>query len=41
MISDQPLPDTGVVPLLDLTVFGSVFIFGAFEVLMPVLRWDS
>jgi len=40
-ISDQPLPDTGGVPLLGLAVFGSIFIFGAFAVLRPVISRDS
>jgi hypothetical protein len=40
-ISDQPLPNTGGVPLLGLAAFGSIFIFGAFAVLGPVLRRDS
>ncbi len=40
-ISDQPLPNTGGVPLLGLAAFGSIFIFGAFAVLGPVVRWDS
>ena len=40
-ISDQPLPNTGGVPLLGTAVFGSIFIFGAFAVLRPVVRRDS
>jgi hypothetical protein len=40
-ISDQPLPNTGGVPLLGLAAFGSIFLFGAFAVLGPVLRRDS
>lgn len=40
-ISDQPLPDTGGVPLLGSAVFGSIIIFGAFAVLRPVVRRDS
>ena len=40
-ISDQPLPNTGGVPLLGLAAFGSIFIFGAFAVLRPVVRRDS
>ena len=40
-ISDQPLPNTGGVPLLGLAAFGSIFIFGAFAVLGPVVRRDS
>jgi hypothetical protein len=40
-ISDQPLPNTGGVPLLGLVAFGSIFIFGAFAVLRPVVRRDS
>ena len=40
-ISDQPLPNTGGVPLLGLAVFGSIFVFGAFAVLRPVVRRDS
>jgi hypothetical protein len=40
-ISDQPLPNTGGVSLLGTAVFGSIFIFGAFAVLRPVVRRDS
>jgi hypothetical protein len=40
-ISDTPLPNTGGVPLLGLAVFGSIFTFGAFAVLGPVVRRDS
>jgi hypothetical protein len=40
-ISDQPLPNTGGVPLLGTAVFGSIFMFGAFAVLRPVVRRDS
>ena len=40
-ISDQPLPNTGGVPLLGVAAFGSIFIFGAFAVLGPVIRRDS
>jgi hypothetical protein len=40
-ISDQPLPNTGGVPLLGLAAFGSIFIFGAFAVLKPIIRRDS
>jgi hypothetical protein len=39
-ISDQPLPNTGGVPLLGVAAFGSIFIFGAFAVLGPVIRRD-
>jgi hypothetical protein len=40
-ISDQPLPNTGGVPLLGLAVVGCIFIFGALAVLRPVIRRDS
>jgi hypothetical protein len=40
-ISDEPLPNTGGVPLLGLAAFGSILIFGAFAVLWPMVRWDS
>jgi hypothetical protein len=40
-ISDQPLPNTGGLPLLGLAAFGSLFTFGAFAVLRPVVRRDS
>ena len=40
-ISNHPLPNTGGVPLLGLAAFGSIFIFGAFAVLKPVIRRDS
>jgi hypothetical protein len=40
-ISDHPLPNTGGVPLLGLAAFGSIFVFGAFAVLRPVVRRDS
>jgi hypothetical protein len=39
-ISDNPLPNTGGVPLLGLVVFGSIFTFAAFALLRPVLRRD-
>ncbi|HEX5850548.1 MAG TPA: hypothetical protein VFY59_15230 [Rubrobacter sp.] len=39
-ISDEPLPDTGGVSLLGTAVFGSIFVFGAFAVLRPVVRRD-
>jgi len=39
-ISDKPLPNTGGVPLLGLVVFGSIFTFAAFALLLPVLRRD-
>jgi hypothetical protein len=40
-ISNQPLPNTGGVPLLGLAAFGSIFIFGAFAVLGPVVRRED
>jgi hypothetical protein len=37
-ISDQPLPNTGRMPLPALAAFGSIFTFGAFAVLRPMVR---
>jgi hypothetical protein len=40
-ISDEPLPNTGGVPLLGVGFFGFICIYAAFAVLRPVIRWDS
>jgi hypothetical protein len=40
-ISDEPLPNTGGVPLLGLAAFGLMFTFAAFALLRPVIRRDS
>jgi len=40
-ISDEPLPDTGGVPLLGVGFFGLIFISAAFALLRPVMRRDS
>jgi hypothetical protein len=39
-ISDEPLPDTGGVPLPGLAVFGLICVFAAFALLRPVVRRD-
>jgi len=40
-ISDNPLPNTGGVPLLSFAAFGLIFTFAAFALLRPVIRRDS
>jgi len=40
-ISDEPLPNTGGVPLLSFAAFGLIFTFAAFALLRPVIRRDS
>lgn len=40
-ISDEPLPNTGGVPLLGLAAFGLIFTSVAFALLRPVIRRDS
>lgn len=40
-VSDEPLPDTGGVPLLSLGFLGSICVFAAFALLGPVIRWDT
>jgi hypothetical protein len=40
-ISDEPLPNTGGVPLLGVGFFGFICIYAAFAVLRPVIRRDS
>jgi len=40
-VSDEPLPNTGGVPLLDLATFGLICVFAAFALLRPATRRDS
>jgi hypothetical protein len=40
-ISDEPLPNTGGVPLLGIAAFGLIFTLAAFALLRPVIRRDS
>jgi hypothetical protein len=40
-ISDEPLPNTGGVPLLGLAAFGLIFTSAAFALLRPMIRGDS
>jgi hypothetical protein len=40
-ISDNPLPNTGGMPLLGLAAFGLIFTFAAFALLGPIIRRDS
>ena len=40
-ISDEPLPNTGGVPLLGLTVFGFICVFAAFALLRPAMRRNT
>ena len=40
-ISDEPLPNTGGMPLLGVGFFGFICIYAAFAVLRPVIRRDS
>jgi len=40
-ISDEPLPNTGGVPMLSFAAFGLIFISAAFALLRPAIRRDS
>ncbi len=40
-ISDEPLPNTGGVPLLGFAAVGLIFTFAAFALLRPVIRGDT
>jgi len=40
-VSDEPLPNTGGVPLLGLGFFAFICVFAAFALLRPVIRRDS
>lgn len=40
-ISDEPLPNTGGVPLLGLATFGLIFTFATVALLRPVIRRNS